>query len=549
LIPNNFIVNLLRGLPTSLRALIAINALAIALPVLALLWLTYEQTQDQVNASLTLIADASVARGDSVLQNTHQVLQSLVASGRTGCSDEDRKIYSEIVYERIEIRGIGVLDRNAKTFECSDSKAYSPALNVTRMDDLAVGKQGEIAIVSPREDLLRQTSIFINYGHGDGKILDAAIYPEQFWDFQDSLGLGDGGAVILLDGNGNELTTLRKSKGSTEATPAQRQAKGLLITDMMYSVTSRSEKYPIAAVAMVSVDTVMQRWRKMLLTFAPLAIALAALSSFGIWRFGLRTRALSEELREAIAKDELSLVYQPIVDVNTGQTKTVEVLCRWKHKTKGEISPDQFIPEASRAGLLPDLSAWVFTQSAKEMQSLFSHQPNLRVSLNVGREDLVADGPLSRAMKQIPDAQKHLTVEITERDSLAEMLVSARDVLNGWRSAGVRVALDDFGTGCCNLSYLRELPIDVVKIDRMFSAPLDDASSSKDAEMFDAMLSLLLYRKLDIVVEGVERESQHLALRSRKVNLAQGWFYARPMEIEALKTWLAQREHDGKKVA
>jgi c-di-GMP phosphodiesterase len=88
-----------------------------------------------------------------------------------------------------------------------------------------------------------------------------------------------------------------------------------------------------------------------------------------------------------------------------------------------------------------------------------------------------------------------------------------------------------------------------VKIDRMFSAPLDDASSSKDAEMFDAMLSLLLYRKLDIVVEGVERESQHLALRSRKVNLAQGWFYARPMEIEALKTWLAQREHDGKKVA
>ncbi len=538
-----------RGLPTSVRALVAVNALAIALPVFALLWLSFEQTKDRVETGLTLIADGSVARGDSILQNTQHVLQSLVAANRTGCSDEDRKIYSEIVYEHIEIRGIGVLDRNTKTFECSDARAYSPPLKVERLDDLVVGKPGEIAIVPPREDLLKQVSIFINYGHGDGRILDAAIYPQQFWDFQDALGLGDGGAVMLLDAQGNELTTLRESKSNIKATPAQSNAKGLLIGEEMFSVTSRSSKYPIAAVAMISVDTVMASWRRTLLTFAPLALALAGFASWGIWRNAIRTRPLSEELREALANDALHLVYQPIVDVNTGRTKTVEVLCRWKHKTKGDISPELFIPEASRAGLLPTLSAWVFTQTAAELQPLFSRKPNFRVSLNVGREDLVADGPLSLAMQRLPEVQKHFTVEITERDSLAEMLDTARDVLNGWRSAGVRVALDDFGTGCCNLSYLRELPIDVVKIDRMFSAPLDDASGSKDAEMFDAMLSLLLYRKLEIVVEGIERESQHLALRSRHVNLAQGWYYARPMSVSALETWLAAPERDAFKTA
>jgi sensor c-di-GMP phosphodiesterase-like protein len=548
-ISKNIFVSFFRDFPSSLRALTALTALAIALPIFALLWVTYNQTRDRVAYGLTLIANASVARGDTVLMNTESALKKLVDQGNTGCSDVDRAAYGKAVYEKIEIRGINVLDRGQRLYECNDLTVHNPPITVKTESSLLIGKPGEIAIVPPRLDVQSQLSIFINFGHGNNKILGASIYPEQFWDFQDALGLGDGGAVILLDDKGNELTALRKSEKSAPTTLAQRNATGLHHGDSMFSVTARSEKFPIAAVAVISEDTVMANWRRSLQTFAPLALLLAALTSTAIWRYGLRNRSLSEDLRDAIAKNDLSLVYQPIVDVNTGQTKTVEVLCRWKHKTKGDISPEMFIPEAARSGLLPSLSAWVFTQSANEMRPLIAKRPQLRVSINVGRDDLVANGPLSLAMKQLPQMQKHFTVEITERDSLAEMLDSASAVLNDWRSAGVKVALDDFGTGCCNLSYLRALPIDVVKIDRMFSAPLDDASGSNDAEMFDAMLSLLLYRKLDIIVEGVEREAQHQALRSRKVNYAQGWFYARPMEISALSAWLEKRELDARNVA
>jgi sensor c-di-GMP phosphodiesterase-like protein len=542
-------VNFFRDFPSSLRALTALTALAIALPIFALLWLTYQQTRERVEYGLTLIANASVNRGDTVLMHTEGALKRLIAQGNTGCSDADRVAYSKVVYEKIEIRGINVLDRNKRQYECNDLTLHTPPITVKNESSLLIGKPGEIAIVPPRLDVQKQLSIFVNFGHGDNKILGASIYPEQFWDFQDALGLGDGGAVILLDDKGNELSALRKSVNSAPATLAQRNATGLHKGESMFSVSSRSEKYPIAAVAVISEATVMANWKRSLQTFAPLALLLAALTSTAIWRYGLRNRSLNEDLRDAIANNDLSLVYQPIVDVNTGQTKTVEVLCRWKHKTKGDISPEMFIPEAARSGLLPNLSAWVFKQSANEMGPLIAKRPQLRVSINVGRDDLVANGPLSLAMKQLPQMQKHFTVEITERDSLAEMLDSASAVLNDWRSAGVKVALDDFGTGCCNLSYLRALPIDVVKIDRMFSAPLDDASGSNDSEMFDAMLSLLLYRKLDIIVEGVEREAQHQALRSRKVNYAQGWFYARPMEISALNAWLEKRELDARNVA
>jgi sensor c-di-GMP phosphodiesterase-like protein len=546
---NNIFVNFFRDFPSSLRALTALTALAIALPIFALLWLTYQQTRERVEYGLTLIANASVSRGDTVLMHTEGALKKLISQGNTGCSDVDRVAYSKVVYEKIEIRGINVLDRNKRQYECNDLTVHTPPLTVKNESSLLIGKPGEIAIVPPRLDVQKQLSIFVNFGHGESKILGASIYPEQFWDFQDALGLGDGGAVMLLDDKGNELSALRKSVKSAPATLAQRNATGLHQGESMFSVSSRSEKYPIAAVAVISEATVMANWRRSLQTFAPLALLLAALTSTAIWCYGLRNRSLSEDLRDAIANNDLSLVYQPIVDVNTGQTKTVEVLCRWKHKTKGDISPEMFIPEAARSGLLPSLSAWVFKQSASEMEPLIAKRPQLRVSINVGRDDLVANGPLSLAMKQLPQMQKHFTVEITERDSLAEMLDSASAVLNDWRSVGVKVALDDFGTGCCNLSYLRALPIDVVKIDRMFSAPLDDASGSNDSEMFDAMLSLLLYRKLDIIVEGVEREAQHQALRSRKVNYAQGWFYARPMEISALSAWLEKRELDAHNVA
>jgi EAL domain-containing protein (putative c-di-GMP-specific phosphodiesterase class I) len=161
------------------------------------------------------------------------------------------------------------------------------------------------------------------------------------------------------------------------------------------------------------------------------------------------------------------------------------------------------------------------------------------VSINVGREDLVTNGLLSKAMMEHRDVLSRFIVEITERDSLSEVMVEANKALASWRDMGVKVALDDFGTGCCNLGYLRQLPIDIVKIDRMFAAALDDDANKADAEMFDAMHALLHSRRLTLICEGIERKTQHAALGRRNIDLAQGWYYAKGMTLNALEIWLA----------
>jgi sensor c-di-GMP phosphodiesterase-like protein len=472
------------------------------------------------------------------LSKVHGVLTQLAERGETTCSDAHRATYSEIVYNYIEIRSIAVIDANQRLFECTDQKVYTPPLAVTREGDWAVGPPGEIAIVSPREDLQKQSSIFINYGHGNGKIIDAAIYPEQFWDFQDALGLGDGGGVMLLDKSGRELTALRVSKMPVPAENGVRQT-GFARYGDMYAVALKSNKYPIEAVSVVSVKSVMTGWRQTALTFMPLALLFAGLASFSIWRYALRARPLSESLSEAIDKNELYLVYQPILSLAANRIAAVEVLCRWTHPDMGEISPERFVPEAVRGGILPDLSAWVFKRAATELKPLLERDSDLRVSINVGREDLVSNGLLSKAMMEHRDVLSRFIVEITERDSLSEVMVEANKTLVSWRDMGVKVALDDFGTGCCNLSYLRQLPIDIVKIDRMFASALDDDANKADAEMFDAMHALLHSRRLTLICEGIERQTQHAALGRRNIDLAQGWYYAKGMTLNALEIWLA----------
>jgi sensor c-di-GMP phosphodiesterase-like protein len=529
----------------SIKSLIALNALAVALPILGLLAFGYVRTVDRIQNELTVVAQASVTHGDAVLGRVHSVLRTLVENGTTSCSEADRKIYQRRVYETIEIRGIGVLDANAKLFICTDLEILNPVSVVTDTNDLIIGAPGEIAIVAPKEDIQQQISIFVNYGHGNGKILDAAIYPNQFWNFQKSLGLGDGGAIYLLNKNGQALATLGETDSKLPSENGVRAA-GFNRYGDTYAVSVRSTKYPIEAVSVASVKSVMKAWREAAMTFLPIALLCAGLGSYAIWRFAMRARPLSEMLHDALRNDELYVVYQPIMSLNTNRIAAVEVLCRWTHPERGDISPEVFVSDAARAGILPELSAWVFRRTATELGPLLQRDSDLRVSMNIGRDDLLADGPLSKAMLEHRNVLSRLIIEITERESLSEVMPEALKTITHWRDMGVKIALDDFGTGCCNLGYLRQLPIDIVKIDRMFASALDDSHNMADAEMFDAMRALLHARRLTVIAEGIERESQHHAVKERNIDMAQGWFYAKGMRINALEVWMVSHESQRK---
>ena len=240
---------------------------------------------------------------------------------------------------------------------------------------------------------------------------------------------------------------------------------------------------------------------------------------------------LENDLRGAIARDELVLHYQPIIDVTTRRPCGAEALVRWQHPQKGLIPPDQFIPLAEETGLIASLGAWVVRRACTDAASWPSH---IKVAVNLSalqfRNGDLLDIILS-ALAESGLPPERLELEITE-SVLLETETDPLAVIRRLKSIGVSLALDDFGTGYSSLSYLTKFPFDKIKIDRSFTQNL-----SRRAECTAIVLSVrALASGLNILTtaEGVETEQQFGILRATGVDLAQGYLFGRPCPISEL---------------
>ncbi len=245
-------------------------------------------------------------------------------------------------------------------------------------------------------------------------------------------------------------------------------------------------------------------------------------------------------LRRAIADDELVLHFQPIVDLRTGQAWGCEALVRWDRPGYGQLMPDRFIPVAERSGLIIDLERWVATSALRTLAE-WQHDPrraHLHMAINIsGRHlmegDLVED--LRGAFLATGANPASLEVELTETHLLAD-LDRANFVLRSLRNWGVDVAVDDFGTGYSSMSYLRQLEIDTIKIDRVFVARAQQPGY--DRTIVEVLLQLASSLGLDVVAEGVETTEQLDFLQDRNCSRVQGFHIARPMPLQQTNEWL-----------
>ncbi|HEV2814097.1 MAG TPA: EAL domain-containing protein [Solirubrobacteraceae bacterium] len=245
--------------------------------------------------------------------------------------------------------------------------------------------------------------------------------------------------------------------------------------------------------------------------------------------------ALEGELRRAIETDELTLDYQPVLELATRRIVAVEALVRWRHPERGIVPPNDFIPTAEETGLIVPLGRWVLQHAcrcAKTLQGLPGVSPGLVMSVNLSPRqfhdpNLVADVAASIEAAGI-DATT-LVLEITESLLTAD-LDSTAATLGELKALGVRLAIDDFGTGYSTLSYLRRFPIDILKLDR----ELIEAGSGPDAKLMKAIVGLGRSLDLATVAEGIERPEQEAELRELGCDLGQGFLFARPMDEEHL---------------
>jgi diguanylate cyclase (GGDEF)-like protein len=241
------------------------------------------------------------------------------------------------------------------------------------------------------------------------------------------------------------------------------------------------------------------------------------------------------ELSEAIAADQLVLVYQPTFELTNRTVIGAEALVRWDHPERGRLSPADFVDFAERNGLMGALSRWVLDRVVRDItRDDAAFAPGFRVYFNLGAQ-MLADVPfiahLKDALRRAPLAAAHLGVEVTETAAM-ENVERSMDTIELFRRWGLYVAIDDFGTGHSSLSYLKQLTVDVVKIDRSFIMGLPD--DERDSVVADMLLRVSESFGFDTLAEGIETEAQAAWLLEHDCRFGQGYLLARPAAFEEL---------------
>ena len=254
----------------------------------------------------------------------------------------------------------------------------------------------------------------------------------------------------------------------------------------------------------------------------------------------LRRFSLESNLRRAIEHEEFVLHFQPKIDINTWQIAGAEALIRWNHPEKGLISPAEFIPLAEETGLIAPIGEWVLHRVCVQLKESTVSAPNLILSSNISARQFQDPNFFLTVMSMLETVgvePRNLELELTE-SSIMTTLDSGIRTLNALRDAGIKIAIDDFGTGFSSLSYLKRLPIDILKIDRSF---VHDASTDPDdAALVMAIITLAHNLRLKVVAEGVESEEQLRFLHLLRCDEIQGYLFSKPVPVGEFKQLLQE---------
>jgi EAL domain-containing protein (putative c-di-GMP-specific phosphodiesterase class I) len=248
---------------------------------------------------------------------------------------------------------------------------------------------------------------------------------------------------------------------------------------------------------------------------------------------------METELRHALRRNELRLMFQPKYDTRTGRIRGAEALLRWTSPTLGHVTPDDFIPVAEFAGLMPAIGDWVLQTACREAATWqpLCDQP-IHVAINVSphqfrNTDLLANVTQALVDSNLPAAS--LELEITE-SVLVQDAPETTSAFKALDELGITLSLDDFGTGYSSLSYLKRFSMQVLKIDRAFVQDL--GSNRNDDSLVDAIVAMAHSLHMKVVAEGVETEQQLAYLQNLGVELVQGYYFSKPVSAEDFQALL-----------
>lgn len=255
----------------------------------------------------------------------------------------------------------------------------------------------------------------------------------------------------------------------------------------------------------------------------------------------LRHLVLEQELRAAHRDDEFTLAFQPQVDLRTESVISVEALLRWNHPERGLVSPDDFITVAEETGLIIPIGRWVLRSACMQVKMIheLTGRP-LKVAVNLSTRqfrDPHLEQTISEVLAESGLSPEFLELEVTE-SMLMDDIEKVIEQLSRIKATGVTITIDDFGSGYSSLSYLKRLPVDILKVDRQFVQDIPDDIS--DMEITSAVIAVAHKLNLKVIAEGVEDIDQRDFLVINKCDFAQGYFYSKPLTFEELYQYLQE---------
>ena len=261
---------------------------------------------------------------------------------------------------------------------------------------------------------------------------------------------------------------------------------------------------------------------------------------YEIFNSSLHDRAITRlqletDMRYGIEREEFLIYYQPISCLKTGELAGFEALARWKHPTRGIVSPGEFIPVAEETGTIIPLGTWILNKACQQMQlwqEKYPHKSSMQISVNLSGKQLREPSLLEKIDSILQETGllgKHLKLEITESSLIENMEVATQTLLE-IKSRNIKLSMDDFGTGYSSLSYLHRFPVDFLKIDRSF---VQDIQVNKgNYAIVKAIVTLAHVLDMEVIAEGIEDTYQVNQLKLLKCEYGQGYYFAKPLNIQ-----------------
>lgn len=255
---------------------------------------------------------------------------------------------------------------------------------------------------------------------------------------------------------------------------------------------------------------------------------------------------LETDLRKATGGNEFELHYQPIVSMDTGAVIGFEALIRWNHPERGLIMPDTFIPIAEDTGLIIPIGRWVLQEACCDLmrwQKTYEYHPPPFMSVNISSKQFLRPSLLEEIRQILSESglpPEQLKLEITET-ALMENTDETVRLIEQLKKSGIKIVIDDFGTGYSSMSYLQQLPIDTLKVDRSFISKMTGISD-ENKKIVETIIALAHELEMNVVAEGVETQEQHSVLSGMKCQLAQGFLFSKPLQKEKMEKLLANMD-------